>query len=84
MPKFHIHLVTDDDREHIGSMDLPNRDAAIPADLKSTVRLLANVAREEAVDQAWIVQATDEAGAIVYSFDTSRRTGDRGPSGSVH
>lgn len=84
MPRFHFHLVIDGDRNHIGSMDLPNKDAVLPTGLKITVRLLANVAREDAEGRAWVVQATDEMGAIVYNFDASGRVADRGPSGYVH
>lgn len=85
MPLFHFHLVTDDDREHIGSMDLPSRGEALPSGLKLTTQLLAGAGRGKAGGQSWTVQATDDAGALVYNFEVSRRCKDDGePSGYVH
>lgn len=84
MPRFHFHLVTEHDREHVGSIDLPNRGEALPVGLQLTLKLLANSVRMHVGGDGLSIQATDDAGAVVYNFDVAPRTGDRVPSGYVH
>ena len=81
MPKSHFHLVTDDNREHIGSVDLPSRNDVIPAGLKVTTEILTAIVRQHPDKEGWRVQSVDEAGAV-YNFTVSTRPeGDDRPSG---
>lgn len=84
MPRYHFHLVTRSDRERIGCIDLPDKGAVIPAGLKLTTQILAGAASHKAQNEGWTVQATDDAGAVIYNFNVSRGGEERGPSGYVH
>ena len=72
MPKFHFYLVSKDAQKHLGSVDLPSQDDVISAGLKRTVEILANVVRRRPSEDGLVVQATNEAGAPVYTFEVSR------------
>lgn len=65
-------------------MDLPDQGAVVPAGLKLTSQLLAGAAREKAGTEGWIVQATNDDGAVVYNFKVSPRTGEDKPTGYLH
>ena len=85
MPKFHFYLVTEDDREHIGSIELPNRGAVIPAGLKITTEILTSIVRRHPEENGLQVQTEDEAGAVVYTFTVSPRPeGHDRPTGYLH
>jgi hypothetical protein len=84
MPLFHFHLVTRSDRERIGSLNLPDEDAIVPAGLELATQILAGASCRKAKDKGWTIQATNHVGALVYSFEISRQAGDRVSSGYVH
>ncbi len=81
MPMFHFHLVEGDEREHIGSLDLPCRGEAMPAGLRLTMQVLADLAMAGGYDEGLTLQATDDVGAVVYNFDVAHGSG--GDDGSV-
>ena len=68
MPQFHVYLVEDDGREHIGSIDLPSEAEVIPAGLKLTTKFLAAITRQYSDDNGLLIQATDHAGKVLYKF----------------
>lgn len=84
MPRFHFHIVVDSCREHVGCMDLPHADAVVSTGVKVTARLLAGAARREVQGEGWSVQATDDAGKVVYNFNVSQRASCDDVAGCVH
>lgn len=85
MPLFHFHLVTDGEREHVGSVELPSRGEAVPVGLQLVTKILANSARMAGGDESLTILATDDAGTMVYSFNVSRRLrGDDRPNSYLH
>lgn len=83
MPQFHFYLIADPDREHIGTIELPHRQAVVPAGIRLTAEILASTSRKETSCDGWKTQATDNSGATVYSFNVTRN-GSNGPFGYVH
>ena len=85
MPPFHFYFVTDDDRTHIVSVELPTLDAVIPIGIKLTKEILAGVIREYPGVDEMLVQAVDDTGAVIYNFRTSPGVrGHDGPSDYLH
>lgn len=76
MPKFHFYLVSEGDRDHIGSIDLPSRADLIPAGLRLTTKILATIIGRHPEQGGPTVQSVDEAGNVIYNFDVSPKAKD--------
>ncbi|WP_237478985.1 DUF6894 family protein [Lichenibacterium dinghuense] len=72
MPLFHFHLVASGEREHVGTLDLPSRGNALPAGIRLTMSILADLASADGAGDGLVIQATDNVGAVVYTFDVSQ------------
>ena len=86
MPQFHFYLVAGDERGHIRSIDLPSRSDALPVGLELTTEVLALITQEhDLVEEGTVIEATDDAGVVVYTFYLSRCLDDHdGSSGYLH